>query len=401
MLFNLNSFLISVSTALDMSEKELIGVDLHHSKRVAYTSLRIAQILNLSKEECFDICALAILHDNGITEAVLKNNKEVDNNDFFQLETIIEHCSLGENNVKNFPFFTNTKNVILYHHENYDGSGFFGKKTNDIPLMAQIISFADTLDFNFKMDDDSLHNRENIDNFVQKHVGKLHSKKIANAYFQLSNLRAFWLDQQNLTLTSAINEYLPTMDIDITLENLLEITKVFSKIIDAKSKFTYRHTSGLIEKAQEMAHFYKFNTEKALKFKIAASLHDLGKLAIPNSILEKNAPLDKDEFDTIKKHTYFTHHMLCNIDGFNEIDKWAFSHHEKLDGSGYPFGLSENELCFESRLMACLDIYQALTEDRPYREGLEHKEVMKILKRMVKNNYIDGKIVEDIDHFFE
>ena len=146
-----------------------------------------------------------------------------------------------------------------------------------------------------------------------------------------------------------------------------------------------------------MADFYGKDEEEKIKLMIASDLHDIGKLAVPNSILESNNKLAEEEFEIIKEHAYYTRLTLENIKGFEDITEWASNHHEKLDGSGYPYGKSGEELDFNSRLIASLDIYQALTEERPYREALSHKTAIEIMKDMCCSGFIDLQIVEDID----
>ncbi|MDH4945034.1 HD domain-containing phosphohydrolase [Sulfurimonas sp. C5] len=396
--FNLNTFLISISFALDLVEKELLGVHNFHSKRVAYISLRLARLLGLDSKESFDLVSLAVMHDNGLTEAALKTNLVEE--EFYKLEQLKEHCVIGEKNVRDFPFLTNPKNIILYHHEHYDGSGFFGKKGDEIPLMSQIIAFADLLDSAYTLTDSSLKNKHDIYKYVEENKGILFDPIIAEAFFQLARTTAFWLDVTDFMIVEAICNYVEEFTVDIGWNGIFQVSKVFSKIIDTKSKFTARHTAGLIEKIETMAIYYKFDQEKVTKLKIAASLHDLGKLAVSNKILEKETFLDPEEINTIQSHTYFTHRILHKLDAFEEIEEWAYQHHEKLDGSGYPYGLSADELCFESRLMGCLDIYQALTEHRPYRESVSHTTTMKIMTEMVANNKIDKIITKDIDKVF-
>ena len=83
-----------------------------------------------------------------------------------------------------------------------------------------------------------------------------------------------------------------------------------------------------------------------------------------------------------------------------EIVHWASYHHEKLDGSGYPFGKKAEELDFIDRLMACCDIYQALTEDRPYKDAMSHEKSIEIMRSMAVGNKIDSQIVEDMNKVF-
>ena len=181
---------------------------------------------------------------------------------------------------------------------------------------------------------------------------------------------------------------------------MLEISKVLSTIIDSKSEYTALHTMELMNKAKIVCKHYNLSEDRSYRLQIAANLHDLGKLATPIDILEKPGSLSDEELFIMKKHAYSTYSILNNIKGFEEITKIASAHHEKLDGSGYPFGLKEIELQFEQKLLACLDIYQALTEKRPYRKPMTHKEAMNILYSSAENNYVDKTIVEDIDKIF-
>lgn len=122
--------------------------------------------------------------------------------------------------------------------------------------------------------------------------------------------------------------------------------------------------------------------------KIAGLLHDIGKLAIPLNILDKNGPLTSQEFGIIKSHAYYTKIILDKIEDIPNISEWASNHHEKLNGQGYPRGLKADELSEESRIMAVCDIYQALTEDRPYRKGLNINNAFNIMDEMVSGGFI-------------
>ena len=149
-----------------------------------------------------------------------------------------------------------------------------------------------------------------------------------------------------------------------------------------------------------MAEFYKMNNIMLLKLLIATDLHDLGKLAVSNNILDKPSELSKEEFEEIKKHPKITKYCLQDINGFEEITKWASNHHEKLDGSGYPEGLIAKDLDFNSRLIACLDIYQALREERPYRKPMDHHKAMDLLMSMAEVGQLDHNIIDDINSVF-
>ena len=126
---------------------------------------------------------------------------------------------------------------------------------------------------------------------------------------------------------------------------------------------------------------------------VAGFLHDLGKVAVPNSILDKPGKLEPEEFDVIRAHTYYTYQILSTIGGFEDIVSWASFHHERLDGKGYPFHVSGDELSLGSRIMCVADVFTAVTENRPYRQGTPRDETMPILRNLVKSGSLDGSIV--------
>ncbi len=403
MKFNLNNFLRAVSFTLDFVEIDFLGATSNHSRRVGYISQRLSECFKMGDKEQFDLFTFAMLHDNGLSEDVLVTGIPAEapaNNRHKQLEMYTVHCEIGEENVKNFPFLTDQQNIIRYHHECFNGSGFFGVSGSDIPLMAQIIALADTVDNLYHFEIRNLKNRETIINFIAQNKGRYYSPDMVDAFMAISSHTSFWLDLQEPFIYEVLAKNNLTKEIDLETEEIAQITKVFSKIIDSKSKFTSRHTAGLMEKAEIMADFYHFNKERKTQFIIAASLHDLGKLAIPSTILDKPGKLTKDEFNIIKEHTYYTRVALSQINGFEDINRWAANHHETLDGSGYPYGIHGDELGFEERLMSCLDIYQALTENRPYREGMIYDKAMSILEKNAHSGKIDKMIVKDIGEVF-
>lgn len=401
MLFNLNEFLMSISFALDFIEMDILGVTSNHSKRTAYISLMIGKNLGFSTEQLHDIAALGILHDNGVSGRSL-HTKLIDGNleGIRSLEIIKEHCILGEKNAKQYPFLTDVKDVIKYHHENYNGTGFLNLKGNEIPLMSQIIHTADVIDVTFDLENNNFQIQKEVVKFINYEKNKMFNPKIVDAFCKAAESKDFWLNFQSSSINMALKKNTPQYSMNLPFEEIRKITGVLSKIIDSKSKYTEKHSKELSNKASIMADFYKMNVDEKLKLLIAADLHDIGKLAVPNTILDSTNKLSKEEFEIIKKHTYYTRVALQEIKGFEDITEWAANHHEKLNGQGYPFGKTAEDLDFNSRLMACLDIYQALTEERPYRIALNHSEAMNILNSMKNNGLIDGKITDDINYVF-
>jgi len=397
--FNLNEFLRAVANSLDAIEIDIFGMPTNHSKRIAYISVKIAIEIGLTNEEIFDLACLAILHDNGASMKILHDNlrgtlKEKIN----IIESKKEHCIIGDENLKNFPFLTGPQNIILYHHEKYDGSGFFGLSKDEIPIFAQIIALSDTLDLNFDMRYPS--NKSVITDFIHEHRNTVFSPALSDVFLKVCDFHEFWEALSDNNIDNSLKEIIPIYNTQLNFNEIRTITTTLSKIIDSKSEYTQTHSSGLSDKLKKMAEFYKMDSEMTFKLLIATDLHDLGKLVISNALLDKPGKLSKEEFEEIKKHPKITKICLQDIKGFEDITKWASNHHEKLDGSGYPEGLISENLDFNSRLIACLDIYQALREERPYRASMDHNKSMEILNSMVELGQLDHIIVNDINCVF-
>lgn len=392
MRINRNEFITAFSFALDFLEKGIRNNVTNHNKRVSLIAVRLGKTLGLDDCSLFDLSAYAMLHDNGITH---ESYNIMSDNGVDRLERTLSHCIKGEENIKYFPFLEKRENIIKYHHEAYDGSGYFGINGDDIPQFAQIIALADKVEVAYQ---NGMGN-ERILADVKKDRGLLHAPVLCDIYESIARTQSFWLSLENMFIDAELKNLVPMHYIDIDYPELLRISEMMSGIIDAKSPFTGDHSKGLSKKIGLMADYYGFNEEKKTRLIIAADLHDVGKLVIPNNIIDKPGKLTAEEFDTIKSHTYYTRKIIESVKGFEDICEWASNHHEKLDGTGYPYGFNETGLSFEDKLMACMDIYQALTEERPYREGLSHEKACEILTDNADKGFISKEITVDITEY--
>jgi HD-GYP domain-containing protein (c-di-GMP phosphodiesterase class II) len=399
MIFDINEFLEAISNVLDVIETDIFGVPTNHSKRLACITNRLACVMSFSTEMQYDLAALSILHDNGASLKILHDNL-LGNAKAKQniIESSREHCRIGEDNINSFPFLTSPHNIILYHHEKFDGSGFFGLKGYNIPLMSQLINLADTLDLKFDLG--NVYKKgghyEEIRVFIKDHAGTQFAPDLTEIALEVISENELWANLSDEKIDEALKLAVPSHKREMSYQEIHDITKIFSHIIDAKSKFTMKHSSELTKLMSRMAKFYNIAGDEFWKLIIASDLHDLGKLGISNSILDKPGSLTDEEFGIIKEHPVTAKQNLEKVQGFGEISEWAYNHHEKLNGTGYPRGLGAGELDFNSRLLACLDIYQALGEIRPYREAMTHEESIKIMRHMVDDGLIDAEITEDI-----
>ncbi len=369
--------IIETSTDIDYSKHEF----LHHSKRTAYIAVSIGKTLNLDEATLEQLYVASLLHDIGVVKGI----EYIHYSDIF----IREHCIKGAEITENFPFYSSLSEIILYHHEDWDGNGLIGKSGDSIPIESQIIRMADLMELLYDERKPVHEQRDFIKNWIISRSGTNFSPDMVKAFIKLSKKDFFWFDIMNPQhLYFILDGILPNFNKTISLQEVEDIAYIFSDLIDNKSSFTAKHSHSIANLVYRVAIHLGYSKEKCTKMKIAGLLHDIGKMAIPNSILDKNGALTKDEFSIIKTHVYYTRLLLDQIGGIEDISQWASNHHEKLTGTGYPRGLNAEELSEESRIMGVCDIYQALTENRPYRSGMNNEAAFKILEEMAKNGYV-------------
>ncbi|MEF1305249.1 HD domain-containing protein, partial [Vibrio owensii] len=164
------------------------------------------------------------------------------------------------------------------------------------------------------------------------------------------------------------------------------------RIVDAKSPFTYQHSQKVAELSRYLAKKMGLDEHEQEMIFIAGLVHDIGKLKTPDEILHKEGPLDKQEYTRIKRHTIDTELALHKVFPNAKIAEWASNHHERLDGSGYPYHKTAEALDVPSRIIAVVDVFQALSQDRPYRGRMTQQEIADIMDEQVEA----GKLCSDV-----
>lgn len=403
MKIDLNEILYAVSAGLDAVEHELLGVRKGHCKRIAALSIMLGKNLGMSADELIDLAAFSILHDNALTQVNQEEleYKKYNNGEGYSINDFnIRRCTIGESNTRYMPFRTNNRDVILLHHENADGSGPQGRTYDRTPIKAQIIHLADTLD---NMYDLTVANRElhgAIVYFVKSNAGRLFSREIADTFcktFKMKHLVSISLNHIDNFLRKATKHF----NDEYSPQEVVNLATLIAQIVDFKSHYTCKHSTGVARNCDVMARYYDFSEEKRTRYYLAGALHDIGKLMIENSILQKPGKLNEYEYELMKQHAYYTYDILKHMKNMDDnIMIWASHHHEKLNGTGYPFGLKADDLSLEERLMTCCDIYQALTEERAYKAGFDHPKAISIMREMVVKGEIDNSIVMAMDDVF-
>lgn len=159
------------------------------------------------------------------------------------------------------------------------------------------------------------------------------------------------------------------------------VAETFALMVDGKSRDTEGHSTGVADLAVRVGRTLGLEPPAIVGLRRAGLLHDLGKVAVPNAILDKNGPLTVEEWETVRLHPYYTHRILERTPGFDALAFVASAHHERLDGRGYFRGLHGDEIPLAARILAVADGFQALTSDRPFRPALPDEVALRLLSR--------------------
>ncbi|MFZ2198982.1 MAG: HD domain-containing phosphohydrolase [Thermodesulfovibrionales bacterium] len=161
---------------------------------------------------------------------------------------------------------------------------------------------------------------------------------------------------------------------------LFSTAEAFSLTIEAKDLYTYGHSKRVSDIAVKIFKEVGMSSEIINWVRLAALLHDIGKIGTPENILNKKGKLDVREMDMVMKHPLTGARMLEQIPMLKELSQWILHHHERYDGSGYPSQLSGDSIPMPSRVIAIADVFDALTSDRSYRRAFTEEEALKIMK---------------------
>ena len=298
-------------------------------------------------------------------------------------EMITLRCDRGAHILRKIGLGDVAAEAVRGLDEHWDGSGYPERRRGEaIPLESRILAIAQHLDV-FA----SERGTEAAMQVLRERSGRWFDPELVRVTQTLHREDTLWWDAlaitpQNETRAAVLDlapdsvSALETNDIDL-------ICEAFADVVDAKSSFTFRHSMGVTEAAEKIALNLGLSAESRTMVHRAALLHDLGKLRVPNSILDKPGKLDTDEWRVVQEHPRLTRDILARIRPFGNLAEIAGAHHEKLDGSGYPFGVTGSALSMEARIIAVADVYGALTEERPYRAGMAVEQALAIIARDV------------------
>lgn len=408
----------ALSVALDLTE----GLRAGHAVRTCYLGLRLAERLDLPASTRRSLLYAALLKDSGcssnsaavtrifgIDDLELKARQAVAGRSLLamavlsirslpaeplplQIRRLIRlalsgqrerraveelRCERGASIALKIGFPGEVSRAIKALHEHWDGHGMpAGLRHDAIPLLSRIICLCAGLD-TFH----SARGPAGAGDVIRARRGTWYDPELTDVLLQLcaegllDELSDPALKEQVFSGDPSRADAL-ARDVDTD-----RIASAFADIVDAKSPYTGRHSQRVAAIAERLGQRLGVAGERLRDLRLGALLHDLGKLGVPNLILDKPGPLTPDEFATIKRHPQLSKRILEPIALFRDVAEIAACHHERLDGKGYFRGLSGSELGLSARVVAVADVYEALTADRPYRKPMSEEAALDLMRQ--------------------
>ena len=415
----LSTVLSAMSYALDLTEGQPQG----HAARSCLIGMRLAEELRLSPDERSDLFYALLMKDAGCSsnaarvsqlfggddqaakqglwlrdwrswrekfayalEFVEPNGSPLERLRRFatlamsgpstQREMFAIRCDRGADIARALGVSEHTAIAIRSMDEHWDGGGYpEGLRREQIPLYARIVGLAQVVEIYW-----ALGGPAAALEVARDRRGRWFDPELVKAFCALGLSDRIWSHVHSDALPEAIAAAEPIERVIAADESRLDrIAHAFALVVDAKSNFTYRHSDRVAAVAEAIGAEMGLPEAQRVRIRRAGLLHDIGKLAVPNRILDKPGKLDADEWEIVKRHPHYSYEILARVPVFSDFAYDASCHHERIDGRGYYRGVNGEGLSLHARILAAADIFDALSAARPYRGAMPIDQVMSII----------------------
>ncbi len=356
--FLFHELISAISKVVNLAEYK----DTHHCERVGVMSLRLAREYGIRDHfQLAQIYFAGLLHDIGeigIPDALLYKKGKL-NEDEFQLLTT--HTKIGKQIVEQITVLSEAARIILWHHERWDGTGYPEGLTGDeTPLPAHIVSLCDALD---NIRSGGLHSSPSQwrEELMRYSAIQFNPYLVPHAT-RLVESGAF----DDLRLTEEEEHIIGVVEEDERVSKELKanfiptLINFFATLMEAKHKDSAAHSKRVSRLSRRVGERMGLSPLELDTLELAGYLHDIGKMGVPSSLLEKPGKLDPWEFEIVKKHPEYSADILAPLSGFRDVAKAVRHHHERWDGTGYPDGLKGSQIPLFSRIIFLADVADAL-----------------------------------------
>ncbi len=390
---NLREVTFTLSEALDF-----VGIDdTLHGKRVAYMASKVAEALRWTPELIDHIIFVGMLHDCGVSSSTVHGHL-INELDWSHAQ---EHAERGYHLLKKVAYYENCALPVRYHHTHWDALP--DDLDESIAVSANLIYLVDRVDaLQATSKAPLLEKRQHIFGTLRRLQGVNFSPELVEIFCQVAEDDAFWYFLEEFALRSYFHSWIEDAPVTkFSFDQAKQLSYLFAAAVDAKSPYTAAHSIGVANVARVLSSQLALSESEQNDLELAGLFHDLGKLKVPDEILNKPASMDIDERIQMNRHGFDSNIILQQISGFQHIALLASQHHETLDGSGYPYHLSAEQISLSARILSVADIFQALVQNRPYRKALSAKEALAIMRQMVDQNKIDADVVTVLDEHLD
>jgi response regulator RpfG family c-di-GMP phosphodiesterase len=339
-----------------------------------------------------DLLLAAALHDSGAFS--LRERLDIMQ---YEIQHPGDHAEAGFRLLKAFPHFEKAAEIVRFHHLPWEYRRGQQWRGLEVPTGSHLLHLADRVSVLPVDQSDAAGRGDAVSRLLESGSGSIFKPEYVEAFETAAARPGFWREaaatgDEDLRKDPAFDDVL------LSESDFRALAHLFWQIVDFRSPFTATHTSGVTAVAGFLAPLAGVTGAAGRMVAIAAGLHDLGKLAVPSETLEKERALSQEEVAALRSHPLHGWRVLNKIAGLEDVNKWANYHHERLDGQGYPFGLTAAQIPLESRIVAVADIFTALTEERPYRRGMSGREASGILGAMAEEGALDHDVVALMSH---
>jgi putative nucleotidyltransferase with HDIG domain len=296
-------------------------------------------------------------------------------------------CDRGADLALRLQLPKDTAQAIFNLDEHWNGRGYpSGLKGEEISLLGRICCLSQTVEVFF-----TAYGLESAIDVARQRRGEWFDPQLVDALLAFRRDTAFWNRLLSDDLLAELGRWEPEDAVLIADEPSLDrVAEAFARVVDAKSPWTYQHSTRVAEIAVGVAQQFSCPAELERDIRRAALLHDIGKLGVSNLILDKPGKPTEEEFAQIRKHPEYSQQILQQVGAFEKLADVASAHHERLDGRGYHRRLDASALPWEARVLAVADLCEAMSAKRPYRDAMPWPKVQEILSREVGTG-IDGE----------
>lgn len=418
----LSELIAALSHALDITEGQPEG----HCVRCCWIGMHIGREIGLSQEKLWELYYTLLLKDLGcssnaarICELYLADDLEFkrdfktvgeslpqvlhfvlshtglkaglaerfrtaltilrDGSDIAQ-NLIATRCQRGAEIARQLRFPDGVAAGIYSLDEHYNGKGKpQGLEGDAIPLYARIALLAQVIDVFHTADGAQAALEE-----VRRRGGIWFDPELVRAFMRVAEADSFWSMLQSPLLSQAVYALEPAShEVPLDDDYLDDIAAAFGQVVDSKSPYTSGHSARVALYTDMIAEALGLSFERRRWLKRGALLHDVGKLGVSNSVLDKAGELDYEEWAAVRMHATYTENILSRIHAFSELARVAGAHHERLDGGGYPRGLKADQISIETRIITTADIFDAITAERPYRGAIPVPRALEMMGKTV------------------